>query len=309
MDGSPLGDAFNCLPGQSKHHVKYAVLDLLWRQKTIDRPRQATKPRNTTEDFGMTSAAVRIGVGTRLVHDGELVEIVEVRTCQTGMDVVLKTTSTQTFIRAHLNDILMSDSARVIPDSEGPCSDDDFELAGVVLSQVSDAERKEVIERAAHVREVLTGFRSGSEELALAGELRPEISTRRAPIEALRVQGARASCWTAIHRALGSAVPEVGEAGQVSRRDKRPAVLGVKVDPRWVETTVEVMVGHTDQSRPPQRMVITRTNARVVGRSGEGVVVVLSSLVMRPAGSVGGRCRRAWYGWCPRGCRRANCVG
>jgi hypothetical protein len=38
----------------------------------------------------MTSAAVRIGVGTRLVHDGELVEIVEVRTGQTGIDVVLK---------------------------------------------------------------------------------------------------------------------------------------------------------------------------------------------------------------------------
>jgi hypothetical protein len=28
----------------------------------------------------MTSAAVRIGVGARLVHDGELVEIVEIHT-------------------------------------------------------------------------------------------------------------------------------------------------------------------------------------------------------------------------------------
>jgi hypothetical protein len=122
----------------------------------------------------MTSAGVRIGVGTRLLHDGELVEIVEIHTGQTGMDFVLKGTSKQALIRARLNELLMSDSTRVIPELEGPHSDDDFEPAGVVLAQLSDVERKEVIERAAHVREVLTGFRSGSEELALPGEPRPE---------------------------------------------------------------------------------------------------------------------------------------
>ena len=36
----------------------------------------------------MSSAAVRIGVGTRLVHDGELVEIVEIHAGRTGMDAV-----------------------------------------------------------------------------------------------------------------------------------------------------------------------------------------------------------------------------
>jgi hypothetical protein len=52
----------------------------------------------------MTSAAVRIGVGARLVHDGELVEIVEIHTGQGSMDVVLKGTSKQTFIRARLDE-------------------------------------------------------------------------------------------------------------------------------------------------------------------------------------------------------------
>ena len=68
----------------------------------------------------MTSAGVRIGVGTRLVHDGELVEIVEIHTGQTGMDVVLKGTPKDAFVRARLNELLMSDNTRVIPDSEGP---------------------------------------------------------------------------------------------------------------------------------------------------------------------------------------------
>ena len=63
-----------------------------------------------------------------------------------------------------------------------------------------------------------------------------------------------------------------GEAGLAPTRDNRPSGLGAKVDPRWIETAVEVMVEHTDQSRPSQTMVITRTNARVVARFGDGVV-------------------------------------
>lgn len=224
----------------------------------------------------MTSAAVRIGVGTRLVHDGELVEIVEICTGQVGTDIVMKGMSTQTFIRARLNEILASDSTRVIPDSEGPCSDDDFELAGVVLAQLSDAERKEIVERAAHIREVLTGFRSGSEELALPGEPKPEYRT---DVPLSRRYASKARELGAGLRSIERWVQQFqkyGEAGLVPTRDRRSAGLGAKVDPRWTDTAVEVMVEHTDQSRPSQTMAITRTNARVVARFGEGVVEVPS---------------------------------
>lgn len=220
----------------------------------------------------MTSAGVRIGVGTRLVHDGELVEIVEIHAGQTGMDVVLKRTSKKAVIRARLNELLMSDSTRVIPDSEGPCSDDDFEPAGIVLAQLSDVERKEMLERAAHVREVLTGFRSGSAELALPGEPRPEY---QAVVPLSRRYASKG-------RELGAGVRSIerwvqqfqkhGEAGLASTRERRTAGPGANVDPRWTETAIEVMVEHTDQSRPSQTMVITRANARVVARFGDGVV-------------------------------------
>ncbi|CPT91640.1 integrase family protein [Mycobacteroides abscessus] len=125
----------------------------------------------------MNSAGVRIGVGTRLLHDGELVEITEIHAGKNGMDVVLKSTSKQAFIRVHLNELLAAEGTRLISDAAGPCSADDLEPAGVVLGQLSDVERKEVIERAAHIREVLTGFRSGREELALPGEPRPQYRT------------------------------------------------------------------------------------------------------------------------------------
>lgn len=52
-----------------------------------------------------------------------------------------------------------------------------------------------------------------------------------------------------------------GEAGLASMRDKKTAGPGANVDPRWTETAIEVMVEHTDQSRPSQTMVITRTDA------------------------------------------------
>jgi hypothetical protein len=35
LDGSPLEDAFNCLPREPKHHVKSAVLHLLWCQELL----------------------------------------------------------------------------------------------------------------------------------------------------------------------------------------------------------------------------------------------------------------------------------
>lgn len=222
----------------------------------------------------MTSVGVRIGVGTRLVRDGELVEIVEIHAGQTGMEVVMMGARKRTFIRARLNDLLISDATRVIADSDGPSSDDDFDTASVVLAQLSDTQRKELTDRAAHVREVLTGFRSGSEELALPGEPRPEYRADR-PLSQRYATKARelGAGLRTIARWVGQ-FQEHGEAGLVSTRDRRPGGPGSQVDPRWTEVAIEVMVEHQDQSRPSQTMVITRTNARVVARFGEGVVQV-----------------------------------
>ena len=49
-----------------------------------------------------------------------------------------------------------------------------------------------------------------------------------------------------------------GEGGPGGHQPKRSAGLGGKVDPRWTEIAIEVMVEHADQSRPSQTMVIDR---------------------------------------------------
>src|SRR4029453_2713172 len=65
-----------------------------------------------------------------------------------------------------------------------------------------------------------------------------------------------------------------GEAGLIAQREPKGGGLASKGNERWAEIAVEVMVEHTEQSRPSRTMVIERTNARVVARFGGGVVAL-----------------------------------
>jgi transposase len=143
-----------------------------------------------------------------------------------------------------------------------------MEVAGVVLAQLSDLERAEVAARAEHIREVLTGYKSGHSELRQPGEPRPDFDPQL-PMEAkyaaksaeLAVTDRTIKRWVRAYRQMGVA----GLANETADQPKR-------TDGRWIETALEVMIEHTDQSRPSQTMVIDRTNARVVARFGDGVV-------------------------------------
>jgi len=118
-----------------------------------------------------------MGVGTRFRYDGETVEVIEVAITATGNEVVLKDHHGR-LMRLAVKELLLSDRAQVIPDSPGPSSDDDEELAGVVLARLSPELREASLGRAAHIREVLTGYRSGSAEIAEKGERRTETAVR-----------------------------------------------------------------------------------------------------------------------------------
>ncbi|MEU2251083.1 hypothetical protein [Streptomyces sp. NPDC019224] len=123
----------------------------------------------------MNGAGTRLGVGTRFRLDGETVEVVEFASLATGMEVILKDARDR-LVRMSVRELLTSDRAEVIPDDRGPAAADDGDLVSVVLARLTKEERKDVLERAEHVRETLTGYRSGSEELARPGEPRPEYA-------------------------------------------------------------------------------------------------------------------------------------
>ena len=73
-----------------------------------------------------------------------------------------------------------------------PATEDEAEPAAVVLGELTEAELAELRARAEHVREVLTGYRSGDAELARSDEPRQEFDPRL-PLE-LRYAAKAWSC-------------------------------------------------------------------------------------------------------------------
>ncbi|WP_086764447.1 helix-turn-helix domain-containing protein, partial [Streptomyces griseiscabiei] len=218
----------------------------------------------------MSGAGARVGVGTRFRYDGETVEMVEMAATTAGNEVVLRD-SRGRLLRLSLKELLFSDRAAVIPDQPGPEADDVEEIASVVLDQLQEGERLQVLERAAHVRELLTGFRSGSPEWAHDGEPRRDYPPG-GPVEPkyaakameLGVHVRTVKQWVADFR-------RHGEAGLVAKR-KQSGGAAAGADERWVETALEVMVEHTGESKPSRKIVIERTRARVIARYGPDAV-------------------------------------
>jgi transposase InsO family protein len=224
----------------------------------------------------MTGGSVRVGVGTRFLYDGDPFEVVDMRATTAGNELVLRAMrGRRDLLCVSLRELLTSERARIIPDLPGPSSDDPGEPASVVLAELTESERVAVLERAAHIRETLTGYRSGSAELAGDGEPRAQFDpslplTPRYESKAaeLGVSLRTVKQWVADFRLQG-------EAGLVRNSARHVEPLG-RVDDRWTQIALEVMVEEKDQSRPTRSMVIDRANARVVARFGEGAVQVPS---------------------------------
>ena len=119
----------------------------------------------------MRKRAVRLGVGTKLSYDGELVEIVEMLPTPGGNEVVLRGVSGRRVWRVAVRELLSSEGTRLLPVGQIDETDEEQgESVGVILAELTDQERDEVLERAEHIRELLTGYRSGNSELARPGE-------------------------------------------------------------------------------------------------------------------------------------------
>ncbi len=220
----------------------------------------------------MSGAAVRVGVGTRFLFDGELVEVVEMLGTTAGNEVVLKDAAGRRIVRVSMRELLTSSRARVVPDGPGPSADDPIETASVLLAELTDPERQQVQERAAHVREVLTGYRAGAAELTQDGEPRPEYAPDRPLYERYAAKASEVGVVLRTVQRWVRHFQEHGEAGLVPRKDLTVSGSGHQVDQRWLEMALEVMVEHTEESKPSRSLVIDRANARVTARFGLDVV-------------------------------------
>lgn len=120
----------------------------------------------------MSWAGTRVGIGTRVTLDGEINEIIEWLPGATVTEVILKNATS--VCRMSLVALLSGERVQILAEDPGPEPGDAAAPAAITLLGLSAEKMKLVRDRAEHVRELLTGFRSGSEEFALPGEPRPQ---------------------------------------------------------------------------------------------------------------------------------------
>jgi transposase InsO family protein len=218
----------------------------------------------------VSGAAARVGVGTRFRYDGETLTVEEMVGSAGGVEVLLKDVRGRR-LRLSLRELLISERARLIPEHPGPASDDRAELAATVLARLTKAKREEILRRAAHVREVLTGYRSGSELLAAPGEPKPQYLPSVPLMRRYQAKADELGIGVRTLRRWVGAYQASGDAGLLEAEGHRVGPLE-RADDRWVQTALEVMVEHTGESKPSRTMVIERTRARVIARFGQDVV-------------------------------------
>ena len=161
----------------------------------------------------MSAEGIRIGVGTRVLHDGQLWEVTELHPGSAGTEVVLGAYGRHSeVVRISLRELLDGHRVRVCGEGSGPHSDDELDPADVVLSALSAPERGTLQQRAADIREVLTGYRCGTAEFAQSGEPRPGYDptsplTARSATKAaeLGVSMRTVQSWAADYLAYGEA--------------------------------------------------------------------------------------------------------
>ncbi|MET7901542.1 hypothetical protein ABZS86_08705 [Streptomyces sp. NPDC005355] len=130
-------------------------------------------------------------------------------------------------------------------------------------------------ERAAHINEVLYGFRSGSAELSEPGEPRPAYAATVPKLQRYEAKAAELGVSVRTIKRWVRAFLLDREAGLVhggpDRGDGTMGGLG-RADLRWVEMALEIMAEHGKESQPTRAKVIRRIGPRLAARYGEDEV-------------------------------------
>jgi len=213
---------------------------------------------------------VLLQTGVRLQFDGELLEVVQVEA----------TRLTLRDGRGRWRTIAMSEflsSARTPHDSE----DEPVPSFGVRLAALTAAARETVSTRAAHIRELLTGYRSGTSEAPGPGEPRPEYDPAR-PL--MKRHAAKAQELGVGERTLRRWVAQYegkGEAGLVDSRQVEGRRS--KVDPRWGQACAVIMKRNVNNSTLTAGALLRQVNEHLDKQYGV-------ELVPRPSQATAYRC-------------------
>jgi len=146
----------------------------------------------------------------------------------------------------------------------------------LIWTQLSPADQEAVHQRAEHVREVLTGYKSGNAAYPRPGEPRPEyapdtgkMARYRAKAEELGVSERTISNWIARYL-------EADELGLMDTRRVKPTRGLGNLDPRWVDMVRTIQAEQEAEPRVPSKVIMRRVEARLEREYGPGVVKIPS---------------------------------
>lgn len=221
----------------------------------------------------MTGARV-LRPGTVFAFDGDRCTIVEI------VDgAVLVRAQGGRVRRLRLVDVLQPSAAggrARFGSSEGESAEPAPTMAAVRWAEASEAARAQAHDRADHVREVLTGFRSGSVVVPRPGEPRPAFVSSVSMAARVRAKAAELGCgqrtvvrWVAAYR-------QGGEVGLLDGRSERPSDGLGRVDARWVAAARAVLAEQVAEAKVSKQIVLARIEARLEAEHGPGVVRVPS---------------------------------
>ena len=209
----------------------------------------------------MNAWTVTVEAGARLAHDGELWTVVAMEAgcvVLAGPRGARKRVVTATLLADATTRVLGSHETVPLP-------------MGSLLDDLSDTERTQLTERLGHVREVLTGYRSGSADLAEPGEPRPGYDPALPLMDRYRTKAAELGIGSRTVERWAAAVREVGPVGLLDGRGAPSDPLS-GVDARWLEMCRTVLAEHTDASRPTKQLLLERVAARLEAEHGADVV-------------------------------------
>jgi transposase InsO family protein len=205
-----------------------------------------------------------ITVGTRICFDGRLWEVAEM----TATGVVLRD-ALGGLRQASIGHLLADPGTRLTGATPAQAAP-----AAPGTSGLTTAETEDLRKLAGHVREVLTGYKHGSEALALPGEPRPEYAPGTPKLERCQAKAAELGVSVMTVRRMIWRFEADGPEGLIDQRTHRAKDPLGGADARWLDMTRRVLAEHTEASKPTQDLILAEVAARLTAGHGDGVVRV-----------------------------------
>jgi hypothetical protein len=208
-------------------------------------------------------AVTAITTGTRIVYDGEAWTVAGIE-------------ARRLLLKSARGKSLLADTATVLGDPSsvlaGAGREGEPTACGPLLDSLPAADRGELAVRLRHLREVLTGYASGTPAVAGPGEPRPEFDPSLPLLARYQAKAAELGVSMRTLQRWVAALQDSGPAGVADGRSQRAADPLGGVDERWLAMCRLVLAEHTEASRPTQELVLRRVSARLAAEHGEGTV-------------------------------------